>query len=58
MTPERKAEGFKKTADRFIKAIDSALADQEYLIQVRQEQEWYGRLKQKVLELEGLMLAN
>jgi hypothetical protein len=56
MTPGRKAEGFKKTADRFLKAVDIALGDREYVLQF--DRGTYDRLKQKVLDLERLIQAN
>jgi hypothetical protein len=56
MTPARKAEGFKKTADRFLKAVDTALGDREYVLQL--DRGTYDLLKQKVLDLERLIQAN
>jgi hypothetical protein len=56
MTPARKAEGFKKTAERFLKAVDSAFEDREYIQQL--DREMYNRLKQKVLDLEPLIVAS
>ena len=56
MTPARKAEGFKRTAERFLKAVDNAFEDQEYVQQF--DREMYDRLKQKVLELERLIATS
>jgi len=56
MTPDRKAEGFKKTADRFLKAVDTALGDREYVLQF--DRGTYDLLKQKVLDLERLIQSN
>jgi len=56
MTPDRKAEGFKKTADRFLKAVENALGDNEYVLQF--DLGAYNTLKQKVLDLERLIPAN
>jgi hypothetical protein len=56
MTPDRKAEGFKKTAERFLKAVDNAFEDREYIQQL--DREMYNRLKQKVLDLESLIVAS
>ena len=56
MTADRKADGFKKTANRFIKAIENALEDREYIGQF--DQELYDRLKEKVLQLESLITTN
>ncbi|MEJ2246361.1 MAG: hypothetical protein P8Y80_09850 [Acidobacteriota bacterium] len=56
MTPARKAEGFKKTADRFLKAVNTALGDREYVLQF--DRGTYDLLKQKVLDLERLIQAN
>jgi len=52
MTPERKAEGFKKTTDRFLKAMESAISDAEYLRQVNAEV--IAALKEKLDQLEKL----
>jgi len=56
MTPDRKAEGFKKTANRFLKAIENALEDGDYLGQF--DQESFNGLKEKVLELEQRVSTN
>jgi len=56
MTPDRKAEGFKRTAERFLKAVDNAFEDREYIQQL--DRGMYDRLKQKVLDLERLIPAN
>jgi len=56
MTPDRKAEGFKKTADRFLKAVENALGDNEYVLQF--DLGAYNTLKQKVLDLERLIQSN
>jgi len=34
MTPARKAQGFKNTADKFIKAVENALGDIDYRGQI------------------------
>lgn len=52
MTPDRKAEGFKKTTDRFLKAMESAISDAEYLQQVNAEV--IAALKEKLDQLEKL----
>ena len=56
MTPDRKAEGFKRTAEMFLKAVENAFEDRDYIRQL--DRETYERLKQKVLELEQLISAN
>jgi len=53
MTPTRKAEGFKKTTDRFLKAMESAIQDAEYLSQVSAET--IASLKDKIQHLERLI---
>ena len=53
MTPARKAEGFKRTTDRFLKAIDNALEDAAYRGQVNAE--IIASLKEKLLQLERLV---
>jgi hypothetical protein len=53
MTPGRKAEGFKRTTDRFLKAIDNALEDAAYRGQVNAE--IIASLKEKLLQLERLV---
>ena len=53
MTPTRKAEGFKKTTDRFIKAMESALEDADYLGQVNAE--LITSLREKLQQLEQLI---
>ncbi len=53
MTPARKAEGFKRTTDRFLKAIDNALEDADYRGQV--DAEIIASLKEKLLQLERLV---
>ena len=50
LTPERKAEQFKKTIDRFIDQTVSALADADYLGDLNRE--LFLQLKEKILELE------
>jgi hypothetical protein len=50
MTPTRKAEGFKKTTDRFLKAMESALEDADYLSQVNAELITDLRAKLELLE--------
>jgi hypothetical protein len=56
MTPDRKADGFKKTAERFLKAIDNALEDREYVLQF--DRGTYDRLKQKILDLEQFITSS
>ena len=53
MTPERKAEGFKKNTDRFIKAIESAISDAEYRGWV--DNDTIASLKEKIEQLERLI---
>jgi len=53
MTPARKAEGFKKSTDRFLKAIDNALEDADYRGQVNAE--IIASLKEKLQQLEEAM---
>ena len=55
LTDERKAEIFKKAADRFLKVIDNAIADAHYLGQV--DQSFIDDLKERVARLE-LVTAN
>jgi len=50
MTPERKADSFKKTLDRFLEKTDIAIEDDEYLSEVNLE--LWSQLKEKVLTLE------
>jgi len=50
MTPERKADSFKKTLDRFLDKTDDAIEDDEYLSEVNLE--LWSQLKEKVLTLE------
>lgn len=52
MTPDRKATVFKKTADRFIKVMESAIEDAEYRGQVSTET--IASLKDKIHQLECL----
>ena len=52
-TPETKATGFVNTADKFLKAIENALADQEYL--TKMDLEMFNRLKAKVQQLEQII---
>jgi hypothetical protein len=56
LTGERKADIFKKTADKFLKAIETAFADAEYLGGI--DQEFCNTIKEKVLELEGKVVPN
>jgi hypothetical protein len=53
MTPDRKAEGFKKTTSQFLKAIESAISDEEYRSQV--DAAIIASLKEKLLQLENLV---
>jgi hypothetical protein len=53
MTPERKAEAFKKNTDRFFKAMESAISDDEYLDQI--DPDTIVNLKQKLEQLERLI---
>jgi len=53
MTPERKSEGFKKKTDQFIKAMESAISDAEYLGQVNADT--IVNLKEKLQQLEQLI---
>ena len=53
VTPETKSTGFVNTADKFLKAIENALADQEYLTKMNLEM--FNRLKEKVQQLEQIM---
>lgn len=50
MTPERKANSFKKTLDRFLDETNNAIEDDEYLSEVNLE--LLSQLKEKVLTLE------
>ena len=52
-TRETKATGFVNTADKFLKAIENALADQEYLTKMNLEK--FNRLKEKIQELEQII---
>ena len=54
VTPEIKAEGFKKTTNRFMKAIESALTDTEYITDV--DMELFNRLKERIQQLEQLLI--
>jgi hypothetical protein len=56
MTPARKAQGFKNTADRFIKAIENAIDDQDYRGQVNAE--FIANLNEKLQQLERLVTAS
>ena len=56
MTPDRKAQGFKNTADRFIKAIENAIDDQDYRGQVNAE--FIANLNEKLQQLERLVTAS
>jgi predicted membrane chloride channel (bestrophin family) len=56
MTPARKAQGFKKTADRFIKAIENAIDDQDYRGQVNAE--LITNLNEKLQQLERLVTSS
>lgn len=56
MTPDRKAESYKKVIDRFLKATDTAFVDGEYLGQI--DADIFATLKQKVLELEQKISNN
>jgi hypothetical protein len=56
MTSERKAEGFKKTADRFLKAVGNALEDRDYVLKL--DRGTYDRLKKSVTELEQFIPTN
>jgi hypothetical protein len=56
LTEERKAEIFKKTAERFLKVVDNAISDAQYLGQV--DQGFLDGLKQKVARLESLVTPN
>ena len=53
MTPTRKAEKFKKTTDRFLKEMESALEDADYRRQVGAE--LIANLKEKLQQLEHLI---
>ena len=53
-TPETKSTGFVNTADKFLKALENALADQDYL--KKMDLEMFNRLKAKVQQLEHLIL--
>jgi hypothetical protein len=55
MTADRKAEGFKRTAERFLKAVDNAFDDSEYVQQL--DRGMYDRLKQRILDLERLITS-
>lgn len=55
MTPERKAESFKNSTDRFIKAMESAIADAEYRGQINTE--LISSLKETLQQLEQAMQA-
>ncbi len=55
MTPARKAEGFIRTTDRFLKAIEIALEDAHYLSAV--DTDLITNLKQKLEELERLVTS-
>lgn len=50
MTPDRKAESFKKTVNQFLKATDNALEDSEYLGKI--DADFCAQVKQKILDLE------
>ena len=50
LTPTRKAEGFKKTSQQFLKALKSAFEDAAYLQQV--DAAFVAGIKDKVVELE------
>ena len=52
-TRETKATGFVNTADKFLKAIENALADQEYLTKMNLEM--FNRLKEKIQQLEQII---
>jgi hypothetical protein len=53
---ERKVAIFKKTTDKFLTVLENAIADAEYRGGI--EPEVFARLKQKVAELEPLVLPN
>jgi len=55
MTPARKAQGFKNTADRFIKAIENAIDDQDYRGQINAE--LIAILNEKLQQLERLVTS-
>ena len=56
LTNERKADIFKKTADRFLKVLENAIEDAHYLGQINQE--YYAQFKQKVIDLERFVVGN
>lgn len=56
VTPTVKAEGFKKTTDKFLKAVEDALEDRDYLGGI--DPELFKRLKEKIEQLEQHMLPN
>ncbi len=55
MTPDRKAEGFKKKSDQFIKAMKSAISDVEYRGQINAE--LINSLKETLQQLEEALQA-
>ena len=56
MTPEKKAEGFKKTVNRFLTALENALTDQEYRGGI--DSETVARIKEKFQAFEQLFATN
>jgi hypothetical protein len=56
MTPARKAEGFKNSTDKFLKAMENAITDQDYRGQVNAE--IIASLKEKLQQLERLVTSN
>ena len=56
LTNERKADIFKKNADRFLKVLENAIEDAHYLGQI--DQEYYAQFKQKVIDLERFVVGN
>ncbi len=54
-TPKRKAEGFNKSTMQFIKKVESAISDHEYLGEFKTD--LITRLKEKVQQLEQMLQA-
>ncbi len=56
LTGDRKADIFKRAADKFLKAIETAFADAEYLGGI--DQDFCNRVREKVEALERLVVPN